>query len=177
MITTFDGGNFKSLFDYFESDIKPFVASIDYKEQPLVITTADEKYYFDQSKETLIKEFKGKTEELGCGKIVVKSTYKKKSKTQPERIEIKVELTPDYQKDFEIILFDKDKDLNQKAIEVFMAKYIKKPFRYLENVVGVELNFNKIFYRQEMLHEVDDVLKKIEALDNKLKALETEFTL
>lgn len=177
VITTFDKGNFKSLFEYFESNIKPFVASIDYKEQPLVITTADEKHYFDENIETLIKKSKGKIEELGCGKIVVKSTYKKKSKTQPERIEIKVELTPDYQKDFEIIQFDKDEDLNQKAIETFMAKYIKKPFRYLENVVGIELNFNKIFYRPEVLRGVDDILTEIEALDDELKVLETEFSL
>lgn len=79
---------------------------------------------------------------LGCSKIVVKSTLKKAGKTQPARIEISVELTPDYQKDYEIIPFHKDEAVNQAAIAAFMAKYISNPFEYLENVVGVELNFN-----------------------------------
>ena len=33
-----------------------------------------------------------------------------------------------------------------------MARYISKPFVYLENVVGVELNFNKIFYKPKRIN-------------------------
>ncbi|MDQ7003313.1 MAG: hypothetical protein Q9N02_11630 [Ghiorsea sp.] len=72
----------------------------------------------------------------------MKISLKKATKKLPERIEISVELTPDYQKDYEIIPFHKDEDANQQAISAFMAKYISKPFTYLDNVVGVELNFN-----------------------------------
>lgn len=171
-ITTCDETKYESLSDAFEKDIKPFIASLDYKEQPLVITTATSKYWFDADKETLIKETNGIEEFLGCGKIVVKAGYKKASKTQPERIEIIVELTPDYQKDYEIIPYYKDEDDNKAAIEVFMAKYISKPFEYLENVVGVEINFNKVFYKPEKLRNVVDILREIEALDEELKALE-----
>ncbi|WP_333873706.1 HsdM family class I SAM-dependent methyltransferase [Methylobacter sp.] len=166
-----------SLAEYFERDIKPFIIGLDYKEQPLVVTTSQGRYYFDVSQETLIKESAGKKEALGCGKIVVKSALKKSSKTQPERIEISVDLTPDYQKDYEIIPFHKDQADNRAAIEAFMAKYISKPFEYLENVVGVELNFNKIFYKPEKLREVGDILGEIAALDQQLKALEAGLTL
>ena len=166
-----------SLAEYFERDIKPFIAGLDYKEQPLVITTSQGRYYFDVSQETLIKESAGKKEALGCGKIVVKSALKKARKTQPERIEISVELTPDYQKDYEIIPFHKDEADNLAAIEAFMAKYIGKPFEYLENVVGVEINFNKVFYKPEKLREVGDILGEIAALDEELKALETGLVL
>jgi type I restriction enzyme M protein len=148
------GQNLPTLPDYFEQDIKPFIASLDYKEQPLTITTSHGKYYFDNERETLIQEIAGKKEVLGCGKIVVKASLKNASKTQPERIEISVELTPDTQKDYEIIPFHKDAAANQAAIAAFMAKYISKPFSYLENVVGVELNFNKIFYQPEKLRPV-----------------------
>lgn len=151
-----DSASPTSLAGYFEQDIKPFIASLDYKEQPLVVTTSQGRYYFDAGQETLIKESAGKKEALGCGKIVVKSALKKASKTQAERIEISVELTPDTQKDYEIIPFHKDEIENRSAIEAFMAKYISKPFEYLENVVGVELNFNKIFYKPEKLREVGD---------------------
>jgi type I restriction enzyme M protein len=166
-----------SLAEYFEQDIKPFIAGLDYKEQPLAVTTSQGRYYFDASQETLIKESAGKKEALGCGKIVVKSALKKAGKTQAERIEISVELTPDYQKDYEIIPFHKDEVDNRAAIEAFMAKYISKPFDYLENVVGVEINFNKIFYKPEKLREVGEILGEIAALDEELKALEAGLVL
>ena len=171
-----DGGQ-PTLQEYFEQYLKLFIASLDYKEQPLVVVTAEGKYYFDNECETLIKETAGKKEALGCGKIVVKSALKKASKTQPERIEISVELTPDYQKDYEIIPFYKDAATNQAAIAAFMAKYISRPFEYLENVVGVELNFNKIFYQPEKLRPITEILGEIAALDKELQALEAGMTL
>jgi type I restriction enzyme M protein len=99
----------------------------------------------------------------------VKTALKKATKTQPERIEITVELIPDYQKDYEIIPFHRDEMANWKAIESFMAKYITKPFEYLENVVGVEINFNKVFYKPEKLQSVKDILEEIAALDREFK--------
>lgn len=169
--------NFPSLFERFEQDIKPFIASLDYKEQPLVITTAKESYHFDNDRETLIKTSNGKEEALGCGKIVVKAAYKKATAKKAESIDITVELTPDTQKDYEIIPFHKDETSNQQAIADFMAKYISKPFEYLENVVGVEINFNKVFYQPEKLRNVADILNDINSLDKQLHDLETELSL
>ncbi|MDA0265574.1 MAG: N-6 DNA methylase [Cyanobacteria bacterium] len=165
------------LSDYFANDIKPFVSSLDYKEQPLVVTTEKAQYSFDADQETLIKEVLGKREALGCGKIVVKSPLKKKTKTKPESIAITVELTPDYQKDYEIIPYHRDPDDNQAAIEAFMAKYITKPFEYLENVVGVEINFSKVFYQPEQLRSVEEILGDIKALDKALQELQEGLTL
>jgi type I restriction enzyme M protein len=177
VITSFDTTQYDSLADAFTQDIKPFIASLDYKEQPLVITTATAQYWYDAKQETLIKEVNGKKECLGCGKVMVKSTFKKANKKQPEHIEISVELTPDYQKDYEIIPFHKNEAENQVEISDFMAKYITKPFSYLENVVGVELNFNKIFYKPEKLREVVDILAEIDALDGELKELDAGLAL
>jgi type I restriction enzyme M protein len=64
-----------------------------------------------------------------------------------------------------------------RTIAAFMAKYITKPFEYLENVVGVELNFNKVFYQPEKLRDVGDILKEIQSLDEELKMLEEELAL
>ncbi|AKB36995.1 Type I restriction-modification system, DNA-methyltransferase subunit M [Methanosarcina siciliae C2J] len=177
VITTFDTVKYTSLADTFERDIKPFTASLNYKEQPLVITTATAMYWFDVDQETLTKEVNGQKEYLGCGKILVNSTYKKASKTSPERIEISVELTPDYQKDYELIPFHRNETANQAAVEAFMAKYITKPFTYLENIVGVEINFNKIFYKPTNLRNVADILAEIEAIESELKALEARLAL
>jgi type I restriction enzyme M protein len=88
-----------------------------------------------------------------------------------------VELTPDYQKDYEIIPYHRDPDENRAAIEAFMAKYITKPFEYLENVVGVEINFNKVFYQPEQLRNVEEILEDISELDQQLKELESALSL
>ena len=172
-----ESGEWDDLKQYFIDDIKPFVSSLDYKEQPLVVATEKAQYSFDADQETLIKEILGKREALGCGKIMVKSAFKKKTKTKPESIVITVELTPDYQKDYEIIPYHRDPDENQAAIDAFMAKYITKPFEYLENVVGVEINFNKVFYKPEQLRSVEEILGEIGSLDNELKELEKELAL
>jgi type I restriction enzyme M protein len=175
-ITDYDREHYISLMHYYES-VKSQLALLDYKEQPLVVIEADATYYYDPEQETLIKEGNGTKVALGCGKINVKATYKKATKTLPNRIEISVELTPDYQKDYEIIPFHKDEAQNQAGIDAFMAKYISKPFEYLENVVGVELNFNKIFYKPEKLRPVSEIMAEIVELDEELKALEAELEL
>jgi type I restriction enzyme M protein len=176
-ITQYDATQYASLDNYCADAIKLQVAQLDYKEQPLVITTIDAKYYYDADKETLIKESNGKKEELGCGKIIVSASCKKATKKLSERIEICVELTADYQKDYEIVPFYKDAAANQTAIESFIVRYIRKPFEYLENVVGVELNFNKIFYQPEKLRDVGEILGDLADIDEQLKLLEQEILL
>lgn len=176
-ITTFDAEKFDSLLNYYIWDIKPFMDGLNYKEQPLVITTADARYWYDAERETLVKECGARQQVLGCGRIVVKATYKKETKKQTAQIEIGVELIPDTEKDYEVIPFNKDETRNKAAIADFMAQYIARPFEYLENVIGVEINFNKVFYKSESLKDVAVVLREIQELDEKLKNLEQEFLL
>jgi type I restriction enzyme M protein len=181
-ISEYDQRRFNSLEEFWQEDIKPFIDGLDYREQVLVIVVEGAKYWFDRECQTLVRKSFGKRgkvqrDELGCGKIVVRSSWKKATKTLPERIEITVELMADCQKDYEIIPFHKDEKLNKKAINTFMAQYIKKPFILLDNVVGVEINFNKVFYRPELLRDVSDVLADIQNIDLQLKALEQELGL
>ncbi len=177
VITDYDPESYGTLADYFKADLKPLLASLDYKEQDLVVETTGACYSYDTDQETLLKAAQGQQQTLGCGKIVVKASFKKATKTQPARIEITVELTPDYQKDYEIIPFHPDKAENQQAIADFMAKYITKPFEYLNNVVGVEINFNKVFYKPEELQPVANVLEEIGQIEAELKSLEEGLSL
>lgn len=178
-VNKFDSKKYSSLLEYFEEEFKPVITSFDYKEQSFKVMTNESQYYFDEERETLIKKniASGDIELLGCGKITVKPSYKKATKTRPERIEIKVELLPDYQKDFEVIPFNKDETLNEKSISMFMAKYIKRPFEYLENVVGVEVNFNKVFYKLDSLRPTSVILSEISELNSKLTETEAELLL
>ncbi|MCB0002603.1 MAG: N-6 DNA methylase [Anaerolineae bacterium] len=173
----FDPDRHASLRDRYDQETSPLVKELDYKEQALVVATKKERYWYDAERETLVKESGGRQEALGCGKIVVKSAYKKATKSRPPRIEITVELTPDVEKDYEIIPYHSAEAENRRAIEAFMAKYITRPFEYLDNAVGVELNFNKIFYQPEQLRDVATILAEIEAIDTELKALEEALVL
>ena len=174
-IKEFDKEKFDSLKSY-NDEIKSKLSNFNYKEG-LKVETNGALYYFDNEKETLIKESNENKEELGCGKIVVKSSYKKTTKSKPEEIIISVEITPDYEKDYEIIPYSENSEENRKNIEEFMKKYISKPFTYGDNVVGVEINFNKVFYKPEKLRELNVIIEEIKQQDKELKQLEEDLGL
>ena len=71
--TAEDVDNWRGLAHYFTDDIKPFVSALDYKEQPLVVTTEKAQYSFDTDQETLIKEDVGQARSVGlwkdCGEV------------------------------------------------------------------------------------------------------------
>lgn len=175
VITDFDKEQFASLKEYCDVGVSELVKTFDYKEKNLTVFTDEAKYFYDEDKETLIKETNGDREELGCGRIVVKASFKKATKTQKAKIVITAELTPDYQKDYEIIPFARNEEENQKNIGDFMAKYITKPFIYLENIIGVEINFNRIFYKPEILRPLSEIAEDLQTLDKKLKVLEASL--
>jgi len=166
---------FTDLKTYNKEFIQEKIKELDYKEDDLKIITDDAIYYFNNDKETIIKEVENKKEELGNGKIVIKSSYKKATKTKAEQIIITVELTPDYQKDYEIIPFARDEEQNKKNIDEFMKKYIFKPFVLDENKIGVEINFNKVFYTPEKLRPLEDIVADLETLEDELKTLESNL--
>lgn len=176
-IKQFDTKKCNSLNQYFVEGIKPLIANLDYKEADLKVQTNKVTYYFDADKETIIEEIRGSKTELGNGKIVIKASFKKATKTKEAYILITTELTPDYEKDYEIIPYAPDEGDNQQNIANFMAKYISKPFRYIENTIGVEINFNKVFYKPEQLRPLSEITSDLQQLKNELANLEQELTL
>jgi len=159
-------------------EIKETIKAFDYKESDLRVYMDEDVYYFyDSDRETLIKQSQEKQEELGCGKIVIKSSHKKATKTKKANITITVELRADYSKDYEIIPYSSDEELNQKNIDDFMAKYISKPFELLDNVVGVEINFNKIFYKPQRLRPLETILAELSEINSELAEMESELGL
>jgi type I restriction enzyme M protein len=176
-ITDFDKTQYTSLEARFNEEIKPEIAALDYKEHQLKIVTKKATYWYDEDKETIIEEVGGNQTELGCGKIAIKSAYKKATKSKKAYIAITVELTKDLQKDYEIIPYSPDENENQQWISDFMAKYVTKPFEYVDNVIGLEINFNKVFYTPEKLREVSTINADLEALENDLTNLEKDLAL
>lgn len=176
-ITTFKDESCNDLKEYYTTVLKPKIDSIDYKECNVAVFTKKGTYFFDADKNTLIEKRNNSITELGCGKINIKASYKKATKTKEEAIEISVELTKDLEKDYEIIPYSPDKEGNQQNIADFMAKYVTRPFEYLDNVVGVELNFNKVFYKPEPLRSVQEITSDLSELETELSKLENELKL
>lgn len=179
VITKFEDKNYSSLANYYEGYFKSFVNDFDYKDDAFVlIDKHGNSFYYDNNKETIVVKDKNQKESyLGNGKIVIKSTYKKKTTTKEEHILVTAEITKDLQKDYEIIPFNPIEEENQKQIAAFMAKYITRPFEYVDNVIGVELNFNKVFYVPEKLRTVTDIQAEIDSLENELANLVNELGL
>lgn len=176
-IITFDKANYTSLEDYFNQVIKEQINSIDYKESNLKIYTPKSIYSYDTDKETIIEKTANSITELGNGRIIVKAAYKKETKTKDAFIQITAELTKDTVKDYEIIPYQPIEEDNQKVVADFMAKYVTRPFEYSDNVIGVEINFNKIFYVPEQLIPIVNLQADLESLENKLVKLENDLGL
>ena len=176
-ITEFDSFKFKNLESYYKKEFKPSIGKISYKDNELVVSTANASYWFDPEKETIIESSKEGQQELGCGKILVNAKFKKATKSRVAMIQLSVELCPDLEKDYEVIPFHPNERKNQKNKDDFMGKYVFKPFEYLDNVVGVEINFNKEFFEPEPLRPVKEILSDLEDLENELSILEKELTL
>jgi type I restriction enzyme M protein len=175
-IHTFDKATYQSLPAYNEQYVGPALARFDYKEGGLRVETEAATYYYDPERETLVEEAPdGTATTLGCGRIVVKSSLKKATARQPTTIVVTVELTPDYQKDYEIIPFHPDSAINQQYIADFLARYVTRPFSYLDCVVGAEINFNKVFYQPKKLGKVKDIRKELAKLEIELTKLEKKL--
>jgi type I restriction enzyme M protein len=179
-ITAFDKATYTNLEDYFNQVIKEHINSIDYKESHLKIYTPKSIYSYDTFKETILETSVAEpveATELGNGKIVVKAAYKKATKTKDAYIQITAELTKDTVKDYEVIPYQPIEQENKKVVADFMAKYVTRPFEYSDNVIGVEINFNKIFYVPEQLTPISDLQADLESLEIDLSNLEKELAL
>jgi type I restriction enzyme M protein len=178
-ITEFDKTAYSSLSDYFENYYKAFVNSIEYKDDAFILfDNQGNSFTYDNNKESIVvKDKKQKESFLGNGKIVIKSSYKKATKTKAEHILVTAELTKDLQKDYEVIPYSPIEETNKKYIADFIAKYVTKPFEYLENSIGVEINFNKVFYKPEALRDIIEITADLIELENELANLEKELAI
>jgi len=150
------------------------ISNFDYKNDSCFVTDSEgNKYFWNVEKETVLKG----NEALGCGKIETKIASEKATKTLPARFEVSATLTPDCVNDYEIISYSPNEEENTKLIDDFLAKYVFLPFEKKDFVVGAEINFNKIFYKPEVLPKAADLLSEIKDLDNELKTLENQFNL
>jgi len=182
-LTDFDKSKYIDIFECYDATIAPAINAFDYKENQLIVASGGKFYIYNSDEETILEAkteddaIKGIGKRLGCGKIQIKSTYKKSTKTTESKYSITVELVPDLQKDYEIITYSPNEDENKANIAAFMAKYVTRPFEYLDNTIGLEINFNKVFYQPEILEKIEDILYDLKNLENELTNLESSLNL
>ena len=129
----------------------------------LIVRTNDGDYSFNDERQTIVKTFNGVDADLGCGVIKVNCSYKKATAKADEYIATTVELLTKTEKDNEIIEYSSDTVKNEELTQAFLDKWVEREYIPLENKVGVEINFNKIFYKPEVLRPIDDIKTDLEA--------------
>lgn len=145
------------------TNLKNKLKAADIDEDEIIVTLDNGKtYYYDREQETMICENAEGRKALGCG------IFKFDLSTSKGKKSLRVDVITRTTNDYEIIPHHFDEWQNNKEIDDFMAKYVFKPFVLGNNVVGVELNFNKEFYVPEKIDNVEDVMAEIKALNEVL---------
>lgn len=129
----------------------------------IIVKAKDGDYSFNEERQTIVKTVNGVDTDLGCGVIKIKATHKPSKPKVEKHILTTVELLTKTEKDNEIIEYSSDTVKNKELTEAFLDKWVERDYVMLDNKVGVEINFNKIFYKPEVLRPIDDIKTDLEA--------------
>lgn len=160
-----------------DSEGKEYAASMiksHHIQSPTVVSTSEYIYWIDKPNGTIMrtKIETGEHEQLGNGVLSIQY-----SRTRSGDPKCTVKISDATSKDTEIIPYNPDPADNDRAIMDFLTRYVSKPFRLLDNTVGVEVNFNKEFYVPETVEPVETILAEIADIDRDLANLEKELGL
>ncbi len=155
---------------------KELTEKINVDESELIVVLDDNTVYqYNTEKETIeAKDVSGKINDLGCGQLKFKASYKKATKTKPEHIQCFVELSSKKETDYEVIPFSFNEEENNKNIEEFLNKWVEKKYELKDRIIGVEVNFNKIFYKPEVLRPLEEIQQDLLDSHDKLSKLMQE---
>lgn len=176
----FEPNSTKTNFNLMSNGLKDFSVKLNQffsvDEDDLIITLLDGTCFtYDKEKESLVKIYNdGYIENLGCGKLKFKTSYKKSTKTKKEHIDYYLELYPKTENDYETIPFSFEEKKNSQNIQYFINKWVEKDCELLENSIGVEINFNKVFHKEKFLYPFGEIKNKILSSNNELNILINE---
>ncbi len=177
--------NFEATYDEANGWLWPIGDNAEYPEEALANLNIQPKDIIIFSKEYIyisgknrpgiiqISRKDGSDENLGMGCLNFSIS---RSKTTG-KVSASAKVTNKTDKDTEVIPYNPDPEENDRVIAEFLARYISKPYRLLDNTVGVEVNFNKEFYVPETVEPVDTILAEIAEIDSELATLEKELGL
>lgn len=126
----------------------------------------------NKNKNSVIFSQGEKQESLGQGSLSIKLSIGRKG--GENIIKVSADLKADLTKDYEIIPYLPGED-NEKSIQAFLDKWVRKEYILGDNSVGVEVNFNKIFYKPVVLRSTTEIAADIKNIDAELAQLEKEL--
>ena len=151
------------------------LANLDIQPKDIIIFSKEYIYISGKNRPGIIQISRkdGSDENLGMGCLNFSIS---RSKTTG-KVSASAKVTNKTDKDTEVIPYNPDPEENDRVIAEFLARYLSKPYRLLDNTVGVEVNFNKEFYVPETVEPVDTILAEIAEIDSELATLEKELGL
>lgn len=154
-----------------EKNINDFIKNLD--KGNLSISTKDGQYFFNEEKESIaFKSFDDNPEAfLGNGTLSVKAKYTKGTKKKEECFELVFDISPKIENDYEITPFSFDDNQNEQLISDFLDKWVENQYEKLDNSVGVEINFSKVFYKPEINKTIENIQGDIKACEQSIQKL------
>lgn len=154
-----------------EKNINDFIKNLD--KGNLSISTKDGQYFFDEEKESIaFKSFDDNKEAfLGNGILSIKAKYTKGTKKKEESFELVFDISPKVENDYEITPFSFDDNENEQLIDDFLGEWVENQYEKLDNSVGVEINFSKVFYKPEINKSIEQIQRDIQACDQSIQKL------
>lgn len=150
-----------------------FIKSVDNELQSLTIITADNISYTVDENNCVIKNDGINISNLGYGTINIKASFSKATAKKEATISISASIEQVWTKDEEKIPFS-DID-NEKNIQEFLKEWVSadlSEIQSLDNIIGVEINFNSIFKSNIEIRKTKDILKDIFIIDSMIKEIQ-----
>ncbi|MCF2901861.1 SAM-dependent methyltransferase [Pseudoalteromonas sp. OFAV1] len=154
------------------SDVKAAIASM--SDARIRVDHVKMEYWHQEGESYLPSLFRNERP-CGAGSLDVKLIWQKATKKRDAGLKLTVDVKPLMERDYEIIPFAPNEDDNNASIQAFLDKWVRKEYILGENSVGVEVNFNKIFYKPVVLRTTAEIAADIRDIDLELAGLEREL--
>ena len=142
-----------------------FIKSVDNELQSLTIITDNNNSYTVDDNNCVIKNDGINIVNLGYGAINIKASFSKATSKKEATISISASIEQVWSKDEEKIPFS---DINnEENIQEFLKEWVSddlSEIEFLDNVIGVEVNFNSVFPKELKIRRTIDILKDIKEL-------------
>lgn len=112
--------------------------------------------------------------ELGRAALNVTVKTKVNKKSGEERLVLTLSFGPDTEKDTETTPYSQNAQQNANLQAEFLGRWVKDPYVKLNESVGCEVNFNRLFPKTAERKSVAQINAELAALDAQLEALKRE---
>ena len=144
-----------------------FIKSVDNELQSLTIITDDNISYTVDENNCVIKNDGINISNLGYGSINIKASFSKATAKKEATISISASIEQVWTKDEEKISFS---DINnEENIQQFLKEWVSddlSEIEFLDNIIGVEVNFNSIFNSIKKIRTTSEIMEEISSLNN-----------